>query len=113
MTEPFQPDLFLGRQLRDQGMKEAEVNAGEAWNRKASDLLDLVAQRQEYLTVDDLWAAGLEVPAHGANALGAIFAGAARRGVIENTHRTVQSVSPSSHARAIAIWRSLTFEGLL
>ena len=102
-------DLAEGMRRRDVGMARASAGVGEEWRSRARSVLEFVARSRGELTADDLWAAGLEVPEHGTNAIGSVFTTAARDGLIENTHRTIRSARPGNHARAVPVWRSLVF----
>ena len=112
---PPRPVLALveGKRLRDEGMEQAAASAGEMWTAAARCVLERVARSRSEFTADDLWAAGLESPAHGANAIGSVFTTAARDGLIENTHRTIRSARPGNHARAVPVWRSRVYRGSL
>lgn len=101
--------LPAGRDARDAGMEQA-LNAGtvEEWRPTAQAVLRNLARSGNDFTADDLVAAaGLPNASepNSNNALGGLFAGASRVGLIERTGVMVESRRVVGHARRIPVWR--------
>lgn len=97
--------LDAGRRRRDDGVAQAETNTWTPWKVKANAELERWSREGVEGTSDDLLEAIGEPPLSSRNAVGALFQGAARRGLIANTDRYVVSRRESAHARRIAVWR--------
>jgi hypothetical protein len=100
--------LELGQALRDEGMDLVQSH-NAAWTARALDELGTLAHTRPLLSADtlrDRMALLDDQPAHH-NAYGAVFATAARMGMLERTDRTVESTRPDAHARRLTVWRSL------
>lgn len=104
--------LELGQELRDQGMDLVQGHNAE-WSARALDELATLAHARPTLTADtlrDRMALLDDQPAHH-NAYGAVFATAARMGLLERTGVAVQSTRADAHARRLTLWRSLVWAG--
>lgn len=83
--------------------------ADKVWSDKAYLIVCEVARRLAEFTPDDVWEAGLEMPADG-RALGSVMARANRNGVIEKTWRSQRTRQIKSHSTDVAIWKSLIYQ---
>ena len=95
-----------GEQLKARGMALAEA-AVESWSSEARDAIDYLARRGLPFTSEDvIRLIGLprgKVGRDANNAVGAVMAGAAKRGVIVQVgHRNAKRAS--SHAARLALW---------
>lgn len=103
-------DLPEGRKRRDKALASMSVSHAD-WVRHADWILQLVAIRQQFLSVNDIWAEGLPRDDRHSKALGSVFMVARTAGLIQKTDRTEQSKIPAHHARDVRIWRSLLYKG--
>lgn len=96
-------DLAGGRADRDAGMALAESNAAPEWRERARQTVDALAALGVPFTADDV----IEVvglPDTGSpNAVGALFAGAARRGAIVRAG-DAQATRRARHAGRVTVW---------
>lgn len=99
-----------GRRLKDEGTTTALHNAGD-WSPAATRALRDLAATGEGFTADDVVArVGLPrgTAQNANNALGGLFAGASRAGLIVRTGDMVESRRREGHARRITVWRGAT-----
>lgn len=101
-----------GQRRRDRGMAKAMDHADESIKRAATEAWDRLCRSKEYVTSDDLW---MTIPLDAASpdlgkVIGAIIRASAKRKQIEATGSYRKTARAAGHARAVAIWRSLTFE---
>ncbi len=89
--------------LRDEGIKRVEENTDSSWLDEAYAAIQYLADRQSYITADDVWPLLTSRP-HNNSAMGAVFRKAGNHGVIEATDRFVQSRRPVAHARPLRVW---------
>lgn len=103
-------DLSVSLSARDRGAGLAQDNAGETWNKRASEIAlsffhragddgALFEDVREYATL-----LGLPAPPS-PNAWGAVALTLSRQGFIEKTGVYRQSRAEKSHARAQPVWR--------
>jgi hypothetical protein len=106
--KPIQMSLFAARGARDAAMEEAEENAHERWKRVAVSVIRRVALERDFLTVDHVQELMQmeKVETHENRAMGPMMLEARRRGWIESTRQTVQSVQKHCHANPRTLWRS-------
>lgn len=106
----MQTELDLSVALRDRGAGLALDNAGETWNKRASEIAlsffrrvghdgALFEEVREYAAVR-----GLPAPPS-PNAWGAVALALSKQGAIEKTGVYMQSRAVKSHARAQPVWR--------
>lgn len=95
--------LAAGRADRDAGMALAESNAAPEWRDRALAYLDELAAAGRPFTADDL-VERVGLPETGSpNAVGALFGGAARRGLILRAGDT-QATRRARHAGRVSVW---------
>lgn len=82
----------------------ADIN----WKELAYAAVRRVAENQQELTPDDIWATGLGKPTE-ARALGGVMRRAKDDGLIEKTGRVQPTTQPESHGTDVTIWRSLIY----
>jgi hypothetical protein len=92
--------LEYERELRDRGMDVALEHV-EDWTERAWRIIDMLASTRQVFTSDDL-VRRCGVPSS-ANAVGAIFKQARKRGLIEPVGLG-QSTRPGRHAGSIRRW---------
>ena len=130
-AEPLFPDLFpdqapqvveitkpaphvklpvAGEELRDAGMASVWDNTPENWRTVAMTLLMQLAQINEEITTDDLWAVLPPLPSgcH-PNVIGTLWMEAVRHHIIERTERMIISTRENAHARRVPVYRSLVW----
>jgi hypothetical protein len=103
-------DLFAGKIARYEGEKRAlEGEAAKVWRDGAERAITKLARERQPFTSELVTAlAGLPqggVRMNRNNAVGALMAAMAKRGVIVKTGRYVPSVRRSSHGAMLAEWR--------
>lgn len=91
---------------RDLGMLRAERHAGEEWNDYCDDFIYVYCRIYRELFCDDLWTAGLEVPAQ-PKALGPRISAAGRADWIRKSGEYRPSVR--SHLQVKPVWESLIY----
>jgi len=107
---PFEGDLELGRQLRDEGMEQAEealaLRISDYKKRFAWRLHLLAVRRVEFTSEDVTSVVGFptDVGAPSNAAIGALINGAAKQKKIERVGFR-QARRPNQHATVIAVWR--------
>jgi hypothetical protein len=82
--------------------------ADNIWKELAYQAVRQVAEQQQELTPDDIWATGLEKPLE-ARALGGVMRKARADGLIEKTGRVQPTTQRESHSTDITVWRSLIY----
>lgn len=108
MTDLF--DYAKSKEARDAGMKQAEDNADDTWKFLADVCVKEVAQRQRFLTSDDVWRLLKDFPGtHEPRALGPVMTRAKRLGIIEATSEFRNSERVATHASPKRVWHSLIF----
>jgi hypothetical protein len=101
-TSPAPP--VEGRRRRNEGIRTAALNTWEPWRHSAEAAIVKLADAGAPFTSDDLVDA-VGLPAlSSTNALGALFAGAARRGLIVRVGYT-PSRRASRHNSVVAVWQ--------
>lgn len=97
-----------GAAARDEGRQRASRAAGGTWNLLADAALFRLARCRATLTPDDLRAELERCGTHvwRPNAVGAVFARARDRGMIQDTGRTRPSGRAAARRRKVTIWRS-------
>lgn len=90
--------------LRDEGIKRVEENTDQGWLDEAFAAIEYLADRQTYITADDVWPLLTSRP-HNNVAMGAVFRRAGNLGVIEPTSQFISSRRPSTHARPLRVWQ--------
>lgn len=101
-------DAEEGKQLRDEGIANAEAGAPTGWPFAALQAVRWVARTHETFTPDDVWETGLEKPPE-PRALGAVMLRAVKAGYCERTETYQPSRNPLQHHTPIRIYRSLLF----
>lgn len=103
-------DLAAARIARDEALGRVDDHADERWMLAAENAIEHVAEQREQFTTDAVWHVlqqrGVPEPRE-KRAMGAAMQKAARRGRIERTNETKESVREACHARDIRVWRSL------
>lgn len=89
--------------LRDEGIKQADENAMEAWKMEADDVLNALANTRHTFTTDDVWAL-MTTTTPEPRAMGAVMVRAAKDGIIVATNSYVESSRPASHRRPLRVW---------
>jgi hypothetical protein len=102
-------DPVRARAVTERGIAQADANAAEEWRAALRVALERVARRRPDLTSDDLW---VEVGEDGMgkgnpSALGSIFRGAAKDGLIRLTDQRRESQRPAHHRKPLRVWASL------
>lgn len=95
------------RSGREVGMLRSERRAGEEWKDYADEFIFVYLTMRRELFCDDLWEAGLEIPAQ-PKALGPRLVAAAREGWMVKSGQYRPSVR--SHLQVKPVWSSLIFE---
>lgn len=93
---------------RDEGIARAMDAAGDRWADEAYDFVTTYLEAHAELFVDDLWDAGLPVPAN-RKALGGVIQRAKRSGLMTESGQFRPSVS--SHLLPKPVWTSLIQQG--
>lgn len=92
---------------RDEGMARAMHRAGAAFSAWARDAIERLAKQGEPFNGDDLERLrvdeGIDPPAS-PNSIGALFASAARRGVIRRSGERRRMAGEGAHARLTDLW---------
>lgn len=106
--------MSTGEDLKAQGMAQAlEADAVAEWRELARESVEWLAAQGRPFTSDDLTAlCGLPHPDAGSNrnnAVGAVFSGAARRGLIRRVGMR-KAGRASSHARVLTVWEGVPDE---
>lgn len=104
-------DAREAERRRDRGMAlaaEAQERARHAWSQAAYETLIRLAQRQEFIHVDDL--VPLCPPPEHPNAWGAVWQRALRTGVIERSGQMRASYQPQKHLHRYPVYRSRIFD---
>lgn len=107
-------DLGKGKSLRDQGEEQALTAADEAWRVHFEMVVERLADSKRPFTSDDVvQVTGLphRSSANRNNAVGALMAAMAHRGVIVKTGRIVQARRVLSHARELREWIGASVHG--
>lgn len=91
--------------LRDEGIKRVEENTDQSWLDEAFAAIEYLADRQSYITADDVWPLLTSRP-HNNVAMGAVFRKAGNAGVIQPTDRFVLSQRRVNHARPLRVWEA-------
>lgn len=95
--------LAQGRALRDEGEGLAE-DASAEWRQAAYGWIETYAHGSRFTAIDLTDAVGM--PPH-VNAVGAVMAGASKRGLTRNTGTYIQSIRRDRHAGRNAVWERL------
>jgi hypothetical protein len=104
-----QRDLFAkrtGDELRDDGERRAVDHAAPGFVDSGVAVLYAVAQRQELLTTDDVWA-GITVATHEHKAISGVMRQGKANGWIVATPDFRATVRPEGHSSPKRVWRSL------
>lgn len=99
----MEKDRAEGQRLRDEAMRQIEQNTTASWIAKAEMVIRDIIGRQEVMTSDDVWAAGL-TGHHDRRALGPVMRRLHREGVIVPTDDFIMSSNPLRHGAPIRIW---------
>lgn len=97
--------------LRDtpRGVRDQEaIEQDAAWLSEVVQIITLLAERQQHLTSDDVWARVKTTP-HESRMMGNAFARAQHARVIARTARHRPSIRRENHGRPILIWQSLRY----
>lgn len=104
-----------GRRLARAGQKRAAENAGDEFREGMAQVVEHIARRQRFLTMDDVRAeaAARGLEPHHFNAWGHVLPSAARRGIVRRREDLprVKSIRPEAHRNPNLQWESLVFAG--
>lgn len=92
----------LGKILRDAGIEKVTNNTPDDYRSVFERVLTTLAASREPFTSEDVTAV-VGRPPNSPNTVGALFIGAAKRGLIRKCGYR-QSVRPERHAAVIALW---------
>lgn len=84
----------------------ATIERDTAWMREAVEIITGIAERQQYLTSDDVWALAESEPSE-SRMMGNALVRAQHAGVISPTPDHRRSRRPENHGRPVRLWRSL------
>lgn len=97
---------------RVDGMAAADAHAPTGWSKAAFQFVSSYSEMHEFFHVDEFWtwatAYGLSTPPN-QKAIGPVIARAARKGVLEHTNVSAQSVR--SHLSPKPVWRCRAYAG--
>jgi hypothetical protein len=94
--------------LTDTPRDQAEIEHDAAWLSEAVAIITTLAERQQHLTSDDVWARVKTKP-HESRMMGNAFARAQHARVIARTASHQPSTRRENHGRPILIWQSLRY----
>ena len=94
--------------LTDTPRDQAAIEHDAAWLTEAVGIITMLAERQQQLTSDDVWAR-VESKPHESRMMGNAFARAQHARVIARTRSHRPSARRENHGRPILIWQSLRY----
>jgi hypothetical protein len=102
-------DAPLANHLKENGIKQVELNANQQWLQEAFKVVEMLSLKALPFTSDDVWEWMQELhPAletHNHSAMGAVFRKASQHKICIPTGQYVQSKRPSAQSREIKVWR--------
>jgi hypothetical protein len=105
----YSPDGTVARGLAATPgrMRDADtIQHDAAWLREAGEIITLLAERQQHLTSDDVWARVQSKPSE-SRMMGNAFARAQQARVIARTRTHRPSTRRENHGRPVMVWQSL------
>jgi hypothetical protein len=103
-TQDGQRAYGLTSSVRDQDT----IQQDDEWRSEAVRIITMLAEHQQHLTSDDVWARVASKPSE-SRMMGNAFASAQHAGVIAATANHQPSTRRENHGRPILIWQSLRY----
>lgn len=96
---------------KEEGMAKALENANQEWKDEAHKAIRFLATKKQFFTSDDVFRiiSSKGIKTHNNSALGGIFYGYSKRGMIRQSAFTI-STRPSRHKAPIRVWQSLIYK---
>lgn len=90
----------------DRPVDRPDLGAEVEWVTAARNTVRHLAERNEYMTADHLWAAGLPKPEE-ARLAGQVWRWAQYNKLVEDSGHMTPTTQRGSHGRPVRVWRSL------
>jgi hypothetical protein len=94
--------------LTDTPRDQAAIEQDAAWLSEAVGIITMLAERQQHLTSDDVWAR-VKIKPHESRMMGNALARAQHACVIARTANHRPSTRRENHGRPILVWQSLRY----